>query len=102
MPEKTDPFIDFELTADDIRRSKPSHGASSCPVATCLARTTGNFALVGWLGATIYWGDKKKITKTYEKNVGTNYNFDRATTERIKRYDDSGYIAPFKGRMTRV
>lgn len=102
MPSQNDRVLIIEVTIDDIRKASPSHGASSCPVATAIGRATGSFALVGWHNANIYWGDKKKVTNNYSKPVGTEYDLDRETTSRIKRYDDVGVMHPFRATLTKT
>jgi hypothetical protein len=90
--------IDFEVTQEDI--DKGGRGASTCPVALAINRATGAFAMVGWLDASIYWGDTEQITLNYAKRRATVYSHNRSSW--VKAFDYGQPVRPFVGRLTRV
>lgn len=99
MPaSKTDEYIDFTVKEEYIHGN---HGASNCPVALAIAEATGMFNLVGWHNANIYWGDKKKVTRNYEKAVAVGYTLDKETAKKVEAYDKGYGMKPFSGRIIR-
>jgi len=89
-------LIVFKVTQEDIETAKPN-SPSDCPIAKAMKRATGKPTLVGLIDAAVYFGERKQVTKTYSKAIGTIYT--HKYEQWVRDFDNGREVRPFIGRM---